>query len=475
MPALTEFGFVGFGYEGVRMQELQISEIATLWKKKSLPLLRSRLCTENPIDIAEILEVLEAEDAKSLPTLYRLLPKELAAEVFIAFDGDAAERLIGALSDKELSETLSELFYDDTADLIEEMPASVVKRILKNSSAADRAEINKLLKFSADSAGSIMTTELVRLQKEMSVGDALEHIRRVALQKETVYTCYVTDKTHHLEGVITALTLLTAPTDKPVGELMQSNVISVQTSTDREDVARVLEKYDFLALPVVDSEKRLVGIVTVDDAMEVIHEETEEDFAKMAAITPSEEPYLKTPIFRLFRSRIPWLLLLMFTATFTGMIISAFESALAAKVVLTVFIPMLMGTGGNCGAQSSTTVIRALSLGEIKLSDTLRVLFKEFRVSLLCGVCLAVFEFCKVLTLDRVLLDSGIDVWVALTVSLTLIATVLFAKLIGAALPLAASKLGFDPAVMASPFITTLVDTISLCMYFFIAGILLGL
>ena len=457
------------------MNELLLSEISALWEKKSLPALRSRLCAENPIDIAEILEMLDGEDAKSLPTLYRLLPKELAAEVFIAFDGDTAERLIGALSDKELAETLSELFYDDTADLIEEMPAGVVKRILKNSSAADRAEINKLLKFSDDSAGSIMTTELVRLQREMTVGDALDHIRRVALQKETVYTCYVTDRTRHLEGVISAFTLLSSPTDKTIGELMQANVISVETSTDREEVARVLEKYDFLALPVVDSENRLVGIVTVDDAMEVIHEETEEDFAKMAAITPSEELYLKTPVLKLFRSRIPWLMLLMFTATFTGMIISSFESALAAKVVLTVFIPMLMGTGGNCGSQSSTTVIRALSLGEIKLSDTLRVLFKEFRVSLLCGVCLAVFEFVKVLTLDRALIGDGIDVLVALTVSLTLIATVFAAKLIGAALPLAASKLKLDPAVMASPFITTLVDTLSLCMYFLIASALLGL
>ncbi len=456
------------------MNELLLFEISDLWEKKSLPALRSRLCAENPIDIAELLEALAGEDAKSLPTLYRLLPKELAAEVFIAFDSDTAERLIGALSDKELSETLSELFYDDTADLIEEMPAGVVKRILKNSSAADRAEINRLLKFSCDSAGSIMTTELVRLRREMTVGDALEHIRHVALQKETVYTCYVTDGTRHLEGVITALTLLSSPTDKSIGDLMQTNVIAVQTSTNREEVARILEKYDFLALPVVDSENRLVGIVTVDDAMDVLHEETEEDFAKMAAITPSEEPYLKTPVLKLFKSRIPWLMLLMFTATFTGMIISSFESALAAKVVLTVFIPMLMGTGGNCGSQSSTTVIRALSLGEIKLSDTLRVLFKEFRVSLLCGVCLAIFEFIKVLTLDRALIGDGIDILVALTVSLTLVATVFMAKLIGAALPLAASKLKLDPAVMASPFITTLVDTLSLCMYFMIASALLG-
>lgn len=457
------------------MVESGCEVLIELWESKAFSRLREFLCEENPVDIAEMLEILEETDKKSLPALYRLLPKSLAAEVFVEFDSDTAERLIGALSDKELAETLSEMFYDDTADLIEEMPATVVKRILKNTSPSDRSEINKLLKFPEGSAGSIMTTEFVNLRGEMTVKEALDHIRKVALDKETVYTCYVTDNRRTLNGFVTALTLLTSPTDKCINELMESNVISVTTSDDREEAAKLLAKYDFLALPVVDSENRLVGIVTIDDAIDVLKEEVEEDFSVMAAITPTEVPYLKTPVMTIFKSRIPWLLLLMFTATFTGMIISAFESALAAKVVLTVFIPMLMGTGGNCGSQSSITVIRALSLGEIKLSDTLKVLFKEFRVSLICGACLAVFEFIKIITLDRFLLGAGIDILVALTVSLTLIATVFFSKLVGAFLPLAASKMKLDPAVMASPFITTLVDTASLLIYFSVAKAILGI
>ena len=457
------------------MRDEVFEQLKALWEEKKLGELKNLLCEENPVDIAEMLEELEETYEKSLPTLYRMLPKHVAAEVFVEFDGDTAERLIGALSDKELAETLSEMFYDDTADLIEEMPANVVKRILKNTSPADRKEINKLLKFPDGSAGSIMTTEFVRLEEGMTVGQALDHIRKVALDKETVYTCYVTDKTRKLDGFITALTLLTSPTEKTVGELMESNVISATTSDDREEVARMLTKYDFLALPIVDSEERLVGIVTVDDAIDVISEETEEDFSVMAAITPTEVPYLKTPVFTIFKSRIPWLLLLMFTATFTGMIISSFEDALSAKVVLSVFIPMLMGTGGNCGSQSSITVIRALSLGEIKLSDTLKILFKEFRVALACSVCLAIFEFAKMMTLDRVLLSADIDVFVALTVSLTLIATVFFAKTVGAALPLLASKLKLDPAVMASPCITRLVDTAALLIYFSVAKRVVGI
>lgn len=449
--------------------------LCSLWEEKRLSELRLFLAEENPIDTAEMLDALCKEDAKSLPAIYRLLPKNIAAEVFVEFDTDTAEMLISALSDKELAETLSEMFYDDTADLIEEMPANVVKRILKNTSKADRQEINKLLKFDDGSAGSIMTTEFVHLSREMTVKDALDHIRKVALDKETVYTCYVTDDEKRLLGYITALTLLTSPTDRYVGDLMNSNVISVFTSDNREDVAKMLTKYDFLALPVVDSEMRLVGIVTIDDAIDVLKEEVEEDFSVMAAITPSETTYLKTPVFKLFLSRIPWLVLLMLSATFTGMIISSFESALAAKVALTIFIPMLMGTGGNCGSQSSTTVIRALSLGEIKLSDAMRVILKEFRVSLLCGGCLAIFEFVKIITLDRALFGNGIDVFVALAVSLTLVGTVLFAKIIGAALPLGASKLGLDPAVMASPFITTLVDTVTLFVYFSVSSLVLGI
>lgn len=446
-----------------------------LWESKDFPKIKELLCTYNPIDIAEMFESVDTMDSNRLPSLYRLLPKDIAAEVFAYLDSDTAMGLIESLSDKELAETLSEMFYDDTADLIEEMPANVVKRILKNTSPKDRQEINKLLKFPDGSAGSIMTTEFVNLKKEMTVGEALDYIRKVAPDKETVYTCYVTDEDRTLTGFITALTLLTKPTERTVGELMQARVISVSTNDNREEASRLLAKYELLALPVVDSENRLVGIVTIDDALDVLKEETEEDFSVMAAITPGETAYLKTPVFSIFKSRIPWLILLMFTATFTGMIISSFESALAAKVVLTVFIPMLMGTGGNCGSQSSITVIRSLSLGEISFADTLRVLIKEFRISLLCGACLAVFEFVKIMTLDRALFGDEITLLVALTVSLTLIATVFFAKLVGAALPLVASKIGLDPAVMASPFITTLVDTASLLMYFSIAKAVLGI
>ena len=447
----------------------------SLWQEAEFAKLRALLAEENPVDVAELLESAEAQDAKSLPTLYRLLPKSIAADVFVELDSDTAKRLIAALSDKELAETLADMFYDDTADLIEEMPASVVKRILKNCSAADRKEINRLLKFPDGSVGSVMSTEFIHLRREMTVKDALDHIRRVALDKETVYTCYVTDERRRLLGYITALTLLTRPTEKSIGELMESGIISATTTDDREAAAKLLTKYDLLALPVVDSEQRLVGIVTFDDAIDVLKEEVEEDFSVMAAITPTEVPYLKTPVLTLFRSRIPWLLLLMFTATFTGMIISAFESALAAKVALALFIPMLMGTGGNCGSQSSITVIRSLSLGEIRLSDTLKILVKECRVSLLCGVCLAAFAFIKIITVDRFLLSSALNIPIALTVALTLIAVTLFAKLVGAALPLVASKLKLDPAVMASPFITTLVDTASLLIYFSVAKAILSI
>lgn len=452
------------------MRELLFADALSLWENKNLPALKKMLTDEQPADIAELLEALEEEHPKSLAAIYRLLSKDFAAEVFVELDTDTEERLIAALSDKELAETLSELFYDDAADLIEEMPAGVVKRILKNSSPADREEINKLLKFEKNSAGSIMTTEFVRLKKEMTVADALSHIRKVAIDKETVYTCYVTGASRQLEGIISARTLLTAGTDEIIGTLMQTNFISAKTDTDREEVARTLAKYSLLALPVVDSEGLLVGIVTVDDAIEVLKEETEEDFAVMAAMTPVETPYLKLPVMSIFRSRIPWLILLMLTSTFTGMIISSFEEALASKVALAVFIPMLMGTGGNCGSQSSITVIRALSLGEIRLSDALKVLYKEFRVALLCSAALALMMFIKIMTLDRMISGSNIDLTVAIIVSLTLILTVCLSKIIGAALPILASKLHLDPAVMASPFVTTLVDTFTLLAYFTVAG-----
>lgn len=453
------------------MTELKIEELLDMIGRRDVPAIKAYFADQNPIDIAELL----SEDAElPLAKLYRLLPKTLAAEVFVEMDSDTQAKLIAELSDKEIAETMSELFYDDAADLVEEMPATVVKRILKNTATEDRSEINKLLKFKDDSAGSIMTTEFVELKREMTVGEALDHIRRVAPDKETVYTCYVTDGTRHLLGLVTALALLTSPTDKKIGDLMNEHVISARTSDDREEVAKTLTKYDFLALPVVDSEDRLVGIVTVDDALDVISEETEEDFAKMAGMSPSEAPYLKTPALRLFRARIPWLLLLMVSATFTGMIISGFENALAKQVVLTMFIPMLMDTGGNSGSQSSVTIIRALSLGDVHFGDILRVLRKELTTALLCGVTLAAIAFIKLMTVDN-LLSGGVTLTVALVVSLTLLCTVLAAKFIGATLPLIVHKIGLDPAVAASPMITTIVDAIALLVYFAIATALLGL
>ena len=453
------------------MTELKIEELLDMIGRRDVPAIKAYFADQNPIDIAELL----SEDAElPLAKLYRLLPKTLAAEVFVEMDSDTQAKLIAELSDKEIAETMSELFYDDAADLVEEMPATVVKRILKNTATEDRSEINKLLKFKDDSAGSIMTTEFVELKREMTVGEALDHIRRVAPDKETVYTCYVTDGTRHLLGLVTALALLTSPTDKKIGDLMNEHVISARTSDDREEVAKTLTKYDFLALPVVDSEDRLVGIVTVDDALDVISEETEEDFAKMAGMSPSEAPYLKTPALRLFRARIPWLLLLMVSATFTGMIISGFENALAKQVVLTMFIPMLMDTGGNSGSQSSVTIIRALSLGDVHFGDLLRVLRKELTTALLCGVTLAAVAFIKLMTVDN-LLSGGVTLTVALVVSLTLLCTVLAAKFIGATLPLIVHKIGLDPAVAASPMITTIVDAIALLVYFAIATALLGL
>lgn len=453
------------------MTELKIEELLDMIGRRDVPAIKAYFADQNPIDIAELL----SEDAElPLAKLYRLLPKTLAAEVFVEMDSDTQAKLIAELSDKEIAETMSELFYDDAADLVEEMPATVVKRILKNTATEDRSEINKLLKFKDDSAGSIMTTEFVELKREMTVGEALDHIRRVAPDKETVYTCYVTDGTRHLLGLVTALALLTSPTDKKIGDLMNEHVISAKTSDDREEVAKTLTKYDFLALPVVDSEDRLVGIVTVDDALDVISEETEEDFAKMAGMSPSETPYLKTPAVRLFRARIPWLLLLMVSATFTGMIISGFENALAKQVVLTMFIPMLMDTGGNSGSQSSVTIIRALSLGDVRFGDILRVLRKELTTALLCGVTLAAVAFIKLMTIDN-LLSGGVTLTVALVVSLTLLCTVLAAKFIGATLPLIVHKIGLDPAVAASPMITTIVDAIALLVYFAIATALLGL
>lgn len=454
-------------------EALSVDEVVSLLQEKRYAALRERTATLPAADIGVLFSETPQEYHR---VFYRLLPKEYAAEIFVEMDNEAQESLISSFSDGELQEMLGELFYDDTVDIIEEMPAGVAARILKNSSPEARRAINQLLRYPGDSAGSIMTTEVVALRRNITVDQAFRIIRQVAIDKETIYTCYVTDEARHLIGVVSAKTLLISPLDAVLGDIMDDRVISVTTLTDREEAARKLHKYDLLALPVVDTEERLIGIITVDDAIDVISEEQEADFSMMAAITPDETPYSRASVFSIWKSRIPWLLILTLTATFTGMIISGFESALATCVALTAFIPMLMGTGGNAGSQASTTVIRGLSLGEIETADVLRVLWKELRVSLLCAVSLAAVTFGKVMLIDNLLLQNPeVTVAVAVVVALTLALTVVCAKLLGCSLPLLAKKVGLDPAVMANPFITTVVDTVSLLLYFLIARSLLGL
>ena len=405
-----------------------------------------------------------------------LLPKELAAEVFVELDSDEQEILIRSFSNTELKEVLDELYLDDTVDIVEEMPAIVVKRILQHSDPDTRKSINEILKYPDDSAGSIMTTEFVDLKETMTVEDALKRIRRTGPDKETINICYVIDDGRHLLGLLSIRTLLLSEEDDVIHDIMQTNIISVQTLDDQEAVARSLSKYGFLALPVVDQENRLVGIITVDDAMDVLQEEVTEDIEKMAAMLPSDKPYLKTGIFETFKARIPWLLLLMISATFTGQIISTFENALAAATILTAYIPMLMDTGGNCGSQASVSVIRGISLNEIEFSDLLQVIWKEIRVAVICGVALSAANFVKLMLVDRLLFHNQlVTIPVAAVICSTMVCTVLCAKLVGCTLPLLAKKIGFDPAVMASPFITTIVDAISLLIYFQFASAILGL
>ena len=433
----------------------QLSELLT---EKDYRSVKTLLTACTPQDIALLLDDV---------VLFRLLPKELAAETFVEMDSDLQERLLQNFTDTELRGVIAELFVDDMVNIIEEMPANVVKRILASADAETRAAVNEILHYPPDSAGSIMTTEYVRLSEEMTVEDAFARIRREGVDKETIYTCYVTAADRRLIGLVTVKTLLLSDKATTVGEIMERNVISVRTDTDRELVAQELSKYDFLAMPVTDGENRLVGIVTFDDAIDVMQEEATEDIEKMAAITPTDKPYLKTGVVESFIKRIPWLCLLMISATFTGAIITYFEDALAKAVILTAFIPMLMDTGGNAGSQSSVTIIRGLSLGEISMRDILRILWKEMRVALLCGVALGIVGFGKLMLLDQVGLR------VALVVCFTLVVTVLTANLVGATLPMLAKRLGFDPAVMASPFITTIVDALSLLFFFNIASMLI--
>ena len=456
------------------MAEHTVSLVKSLKKlldDKKYQTLKDILTTMNGADIAAVFEEMDEERT---PLLFRLLPKELAAETFAELSPELQEHLIRGFSDKELREVVSELYVDDAADLVEEMPASVVKRILAQADPDMRREINEILRYPENSAGSIMTTEYVSLRPNMTIAEALQRIRRTGVDKETIYTCYVT-KERRLIGTVSVKDMLLAPDENTVvSEIMDENVISVSTLTDQEEVAKMLSKYNFLALPVVDTDGRMVGIVTFDDAIDVLVEETTEDIEKMAGMLPSEKTYLRSTPWDLFRHRIPWLLLLMVSATFTGMIITRFESALAAQVVLTAFIPMLMDTGGNSGSQASVTVIRALSLGELELRDLPKVVWKEIQTAVLCGVALAALCFVKIMVFDRIILgNTDITVMTAFVVCLTMAVTVLVAKVVGCTLPLFAKRLGFDPAVMASPFITTIVDALSLLVYFGIANALL--
>ena len=449
------------------------STIEALTAAKKYPTLRDILVTMNPADIAEMFNDLEE---RTLPLLFRLLPKDVAAETFAELEPDLQELLIRGFSDSELKEVVDELYLDDAVDLVEEMPANVVKRILRQADAETRKLINDILKYPEDSAGSIMTTEYIDLRPTMTVADALKNIRRNGSESETINTCYVTDEGKHLLGIVSIRAILLSEEDALLRDIMEENVISVSTLTDQEEATSMISRYNFTVMPVVDGENRLVGIITVDDAMDVMEDEATEDIEIMGGVTPVDTPYLRTSVFQFWRARIPWLMLLMVGATFTGMILDHFENALLRFTVLTMFIPMLMDTGGNSGSQCSVTVIRALSLGDIEFSDLLAVIWKEIRVAVLCGISLAAVSFGKILLIDRLLLgNDDITILVALTVCVTMAVVVLAAKLIGCTLPMLADKLGLDPAVMSSPFITTIVDALSLLIYFAVASSLLGI
>ena len=440
--------------------------VLTLLSDKHYSELRDMLVEMYAADIASLLESLESRERA---LIFRLLGKDQAAEAFVELEPDTQEQLINDLSESELSEVLDELYLDDAVDLVEEMPANVVRKILSNTNPETRNHINDMLKYPKDSVGSIMTIEYVSLKATMTVEDAFLRIKRTGIDKETVYTCYVKDAHAQLIGVVSVRTLLLAESDDIIADLMQTNIVSLSTLDDKEEAVLQFNRYNFLALPVVDREGRLVGIVTFDDAMDVMEAEATEDMEKMAAIVPSDKPYMKTGVFETFKKRIPWLLLLMVSATFTGAIISSFEDALSVCAVLVAYIPMLMDTGGNAGSQASVTVIRGLSLNEIEYRDVPKVVFKEIRVALICGITLSAANFVKLLLLDKV------GVLVAASVCLTLVAAVVIAMIIGCLLPILAKRLGFDPAVMASPFITTIVDAMSLLVYFRVASAILGL
>ncbi len=439
-------------------------EILKLLEEKKFAILKPLLSSMNEIDLATVFDSVKEED---LAVLFRILPKDLAAEMFVEIDSDTQQKLLKKLTDREVKEVMDELFLDDTVDLLEEMPANVVKRLLAQSDSETRTYINEILKYPKDSAGSIMTIEFVSLRPTMTVDMAFDHIRKTAIDKETIYTCYVTNEKSELVGLVTAKDLMLARKDALISDIMEDNVIYANTLDDREDVSRKISNYGFLAIPITDRERRLVGIVTIDDAIDVIEEENTEDIAKMAAIMPANKPYLKSSVFSIWKNRVPWLLILMVSATFTGLIINTFEARLnEISPVLFACIPMLMDTGGNSGAQVSVTVIRALALGELSTKDTGRVLWKEIRASFLLAATLSVACFAKLMLLDNLLFGfEGYTPVRCLVVSLALFCTVVVAKIVGCLLPLGVKRCKLDPAAVASPFITTIVDAVSLVIF----------
>ncbi len=452
---------------GIFMEEIRDLEIIReLLDDRQYTRLRQRMSDMNIVDIAAVMEELEESE---LLKIFRILPKSMAADVFSYLEVENQQFIITSLSDREAANIINNLMADDAADFLEEMPANIVKKLLANASPETRRDINHLLRYPEDSAGSIMTVEYVDLKENMTVEDAIQRIRQVGVDSETINICYVLDAKRILVGTVALRYLLISPSDAVIGDIMHENVIFLNTMMDQEEVARQFQKYDFTSMPVADNEGRLVGIITVDDVVDILQEEATEDIEKMAAIVPSDKPYMKTGVFETWKKRIPWLLLLMISATFTGRIITSFEDALSIFPILTAFIPMLMDTGGNAGGQASVTIIRGLSLNEIVYADVPKILWKELRVALICGTTLSAAYFAKLMLLDRV----GINV--ALVVCLTLIAAVSIAKMIGCTLPVLAKRLGFDPAVMASPFITTIVDALSLLIYFAIASEVLGI
>ena len=448
------------------MEEDVFESLKELVKTKQYTSLRQELSELNEADIATFIEILNEEE---MMKIFRILPKDMAADVFSYLSIEIQQDIITSLSDKEAANIINNLMADDATDLLEEMPANIVKKLLSNANAETRRDINHLLRYPEDSAGSVMTVEYVDLKENMNVQQAIERIKKTGVDSETINICYVLDNKRTLLGTVALRYLLLSNSDEIIGEIMHENVVSIHTMMDQEEVARTFQKYDFTSMPVVDNENRLVGIITVDDVVDIMEEEATEDIEKMAAIVPSDKPYMKNGVFEIWKKRIPWLLLLMVSATFTGAIMTKYENALGACTVLSCYIPMLMDTGGNAGGQASVTIIRGLSLEEIEFSDLLKVIWKEFRVALLCGTCLSATNFLKLLIFDKVGLG------VACVVSLTLISSVVIAKLVGCILPMIAKKIGFDPAVMASPFITTIVDALSLLVYFSIASALLSL